>query len=325
MRSDEPTYKINRSVGIDVVRLTEGAARGAALRMGQGDEGSIFRAAIDGFLAGLTEVSLGVDVAMGETLPGLEDALANEFSDAEERLPVDIAIKLVECRTACAIGGRNAMSAMVVAPRGSVNAIPQMYMEKIACGPEAREAISFDLSPPDLIRAVAEAKKVHPEQLTVTILDRPRNHKWIEGARSAGARVQLIADGDLAAAIATAVPESGIDLLLGSGGALEGWLAAAALKGLGGGFYARFLTMQADDERKLVSAGFEDPRRPVDIYSLLPEEFVFSATGITDGDALRGIRYRGTIAESESLMVRTTSETVRWIRSARPIYWMNDA
>jgi fructose-1,6-bisphosphatase II len=189
-------------------------------------------------------------------------------------------------------------------------------MDKIAVGPAARDVIDFDLPPDELFGRVAESLGLPLTALAVVVLDRPRNQRWVEAARTAGARVRLIADGDLAAAIATAVPDSGINMLVGSGGAREGWLAAAALRGLGGQFLGRYLPFKPQDQRVLAEHGFE-AKTPLRWDELLPAEFMLSVTGISDGDALRGIRLHGSHAVSESLLLRTASETVRWIRTER--------
>lgn len=322
--SDGSQVKIDRSVGIDVVRLTEGAARAAAHWVGRGREDALYAAALRGFLDSFAEVSLSARIVMSEGYGGATEVAPGSLLDGSDGMVMDVALKLVECITASALGGRNAMSTIVVAPAGTVRVLPRgVYLEKLACGPDlvaAVEAVGgLASAPADLVAAVASARGVDVSRVTVTVLDRPRNATLIDALRAAGARVRLIADGDLAAAIAVAVPESGIDLLLGSGGALEGWLAAAALRGLGGGFWARFLCTTAEQEQAVIAAGFADPRGMLSMQELLPSAFVFSATGITDGDVLRGIRYRQGVVRSESLMVRTTSQTVRWIASERPL------
>lgn len=311
--------ELSRGVGIDVVRLTEGAATAAASELGRGDEQRIFSAAIAGFRQALDEVSLAPRIVMGEDGPGVPGWGDGHVVNGPGHIHADAAFKVVECLTACALGGRNAMSAIVLAPPGSIRAVPRLYMDKIAVGPAAREAIEMGLDPASLFARVAEARSLRLEDLSVVILDRPRNRRWLDSAREAGVKVRLIADGDLAAAIATAVPDSGIDLLVGSGGSREGWLAAAALRGLGGEFIGRFLPSSSDDERALLQAGFEDPRGVFRAEEILPEEFIFSATGITEGDALRGVRHKAGVAVSESLMVRTASDTVRWIRTERRV------
>ncbi len=309
---------ISRGVGIDVVRLTEGAAREAARGVGLGDEEAIYRGALEGFYQSLPEVNFRIANIFGEADPEWIDRVqAFKNQEMPDAISVDIGIHVVECLTACALGGRNAMSALVVAHEGTIRRIPDIYMDKIACAPEIRDVINFDDKPSDLLRAAADAKKSAVDELRVTILDRPRNRHWIDAARSVGSRVRLIADGDLAAAIATAIPNSGIDMLVGSGGAMEGWLAAAAMRGLGGGFQGRFLVKDDDDMRSLIDAGFDDPRKPINLDEVLPEKLIFSATGITSGDVLDSLSFRDGRANSHSLMVRTASETVRWIHSER--------
>lgn len=319
MSLDANALELSRGVGIDLVRLTEGAATAAATEMGRGDPGRVYASARAGFEQALADVALSPRIAMGDSAtvepPFLTD---DEQPGKGDGIRVDLAVRLVECLTACSLGGRNSMAAVVMAQPGTIRPIPQMYMDKIAVGPRGRGAIAFDLPPEALFENVAGALGLPLRSLTVVILDRPRNARWIDAARTVGVKVRLIADGDLAAAIATAVPDSGIDLLVGSGGSREGWLAAAALRGLGGQFLGRFLPFRPDDERVLIQQGI-DSRALLAWDELLPEEYLFSATGISDGDALRGVRYVGDVAISDSLLVRTASETVRRIRTERRI------
>ena len=317
MSQDANGLELSRGVGIDLVRLTEGAAVAAAAEMGRGSAARVYEAARSGFLQALGAVSLSPLVAMGDAAAEEQPFLVDgERLRTGEGMEVDLAVRLVECLTACSLGGRNAMSTVVMAPAGTIRPIPQVYMDKIAVGPAARDAVDFDLPPDELFGRVAESLGLPLTALAVVVLDRPRNQRWVEAARTAGARVRLIADGDLAAAIATAVPDSGINMLVGSGGAREGWLAAAALRGLGGQFLGRYLPFKPQDQRVLAEHGFE-AKMPLRWDDLLPAEFMLSVTGISDGDALRGIRLHGSHAVSESLLLRTASETVRWIRTER--------
>ncbi|RMF16978.1 MAG: fructose-bisphosphatase class II [Candidatus Dadabacteria bacterium] len=320
MSSENAIPQIDRGVGIDVVRLTEGAARRAARHMGRGDEALIFREALAGLTESLNLVNLRGRFVLGQSMPELQDRVDSGEHFGEGSRDVDLAVHPVECLTACALGGRNSMSALVVAPTGTIPAIPDVYMEKLACGHGLDDTLSFDMTVAEILETLAVAKGSRIEELTVTILDRPRNREWIEATREAGARVRLIADGDLAAAIATCVPDSGVDLLVGSGGAFEGFLAAAAVSGMGGSFVGRYVIKSEEHHRLVLNAGIDDPRRVLHSSDLLPGEYVFSATGITDGDVLPGVRFHSGTAISESLMVRTASHTVRRVRSEHKLH-----
>jgi len=243
-------------------------------------------------------------LANGEILGNGDEAVA------------DVALDALEGTNICASGRPNSISVMAVTePRGFL-ATPDVYMEKIVVGPKAKGTIDLSLSPTENLQRIAEARQCYVEDLTVVVLDRPRHERLIKEIREAGAKLRLIGDGDLSAAIATAVRDSGIDVLMGIGGAAQGLLAAAALKGMNGDMQGRFLTRSEAERTKVQRLVQGDVQQILSIDDLVPgHDALFVATGITDGDVLKGVRLSGKGATTHSLAIRCHTGTIRFIQT----------
>ncbi len=310
---------MDRNLALEVVRVTEAAALAAARLMGRGDPDAVDAAAREAVERAFRAIDTCGRIVVGEASEGENQKLANGqvlgalCEEGEPRL--DIALDALEGDTVCATGGANALSIILLAESGRIHACPPTYMEKIATGPEGRGVVDLDLGVPENLRRLAEAKGVYVEDLTVAILERPRHARLIDEVRRAGARVQLLADGDLAVAIATARPGSGIDVLMGTGGARQGILAAGALGGLGGEFQGRFKPLSRDDSAHLEVAGIRDPERKLGIVDLVGENVMFAATGVTGGHLLSGVQFLRGGARTNSIVLRSSTGTVRWIEA----------
>ena len=206
-----------------------------------------------------------------------------------------------------------AIATIALAPQGGFLHAPDMYMEKIAVGPQAKGVIDINASPTENLKRIAEAKSCYIADLTVVLLDRPRHDKIVEEIRQAGARIQLITDGDVAPAVATAVPFSGVDMVLGIGGAPEGVLAAAALKCMGGDMQGRLIFMNQEERDRSLTMGIKDFDKVYNCEEMAGGDVVFAATGVSNGDLLRGVRYFSGGAETHSVVMRSKSRTVRFI------------
>ncbi|MCS6838354.1 MAG: class II fructose-bisphosphatase, partial [Bdellovibrionaceae bacterium] len=229
---------------------------------------------------------------------------------------VDIALDPLEGTTICAKGTYGAISVIAVAEKGHLLKAPDTYMDKIACGPEARGAIDLDLTPKENIYRVAECLRKNVQDVTVVILDRPRHQDLIAEVRKTGARINLIGDGDVSAAIAASWPESGIDMLLGIGGAPEGVIAAAALACLGGDFQGRLKFRNQEEKERALRMGLRDVEKKWTLDELILGKVMFCATGVTDGPLLKGVKFlKNRMARTESLVMRSESGTIRRIEA----------
>jgi fructose-1,6-bisphosphatase II len=296
------------------------AAMGAGRWIGRGDKNSADQAAVDGMRLMLDTVQMNGVVVIGEGEKDEAPMLYNgEHVGSGVGPDVDVAVDPLEGTRLCATGQPNAIAVMAVAERGSMF-FPgaAFYMEKIAVGPEAADAIDIEAPPAENVRRVAEAKGVRPSDLSVVVLDRDRHERLIAELRGAGARVLLIRDGDVAPTIAAARPDSGVDMVMGIGGTPEGVIAAAAIKCVGGALQGR-LAPQSDPERKqLAEEGF-DLGRVLTTDELVSGQYVFvAATGVTPGALLRGVRYTRDGAITDSIVMRSRSGTVRMIEAQHP-------
>jgi fructose-1,6-bisphosphatase II len=305
---------MDRNLALEVVRVTEAAALAAARQMGRGDEMAVDIAAAEAMECAFDAIPVAAVVAIGEGTEDEEVHLRNGQKIGAGNGPaLSVALDSVEGSMACATGGANALSVIAISDDsdGGFLSCPRTYMDKIAVGPAGAMAIDLDRSPTENLKALAEAQSVYVEDLTVGILDRPRHGRLIDEVRSAGARIRLLADGDVSAALATTVPDSGIDLLMGSGGASQGILAAAAMLCAGGNLQARFAPANAEEQEQLEASGVGDLTRKLEIGDLVRGSVMFAATGVTTGDFLRGVQFVRGGATTHSVVMRSKTRTVR--------------
>jgi fructose-1,6-bisphosphatase II len=302
---------------LEFVRITEATALASARLMGRGDEAAAQKAAVTTMHELLRRSPLRCRIVVGEGERGQVPCLSHgEILGQGEQPALDAALDALEGTNICASGRPNSISVIALTDAGGFLATPDVYMEKIAVGPKAKGAIDLSLSPTDNLQRIASALQAYVEDLTVVVLDRPRHERLIKEIREAGAKLRLIGDGDLSAAVAAAVRDSGVDVLMGIGGAPQGLLAAAALKGMGGDMQGRFLTRTPAERAKVAALGLRDPQQILTIDDLVPgRDVLFVATGITDGDVLKGVRLSGKGATTHSLAIRGSAGTVRFIQT----------
>lgn len=307
---------MDKNLAIEVVRVTEAAALASARLMGMGDEKAADQAAVDAMRKAFNSIKICGTVVIGEgerdeapmLYIGEKVGCGDNNSSA-----IDIALDPLEGTTLTATGGPNALSVIAIAQKGNFLHAPDTYMEKIAVGPKAKGAIDLKKTPTENLRNIADAQKVNIEDLTVIILNRDRHKDLIEEVRKAGARIKLIPDGDVSAAIATAKEESGVDVLMGIGGAPEGVIAAAALRCVGGDMQGRLKPRNDDEIMRAKKMGIKDINKIYHIEELAKGDVMFAATGVTDGDFLRGVRFFGGGAETHSVVMRSKTRTIRYI------------
>jgi len=310
----------DRNLALDLVRVTEAAAMGAAHWIGRGDKIAADQAAVDAMRLMLSTVSMDGVVVIGEGEKDEAPMLYNgEAVGAGGGPEVDVAVDPLEGTRLTALGMPNAIAVIAVAERGTMF-FPgaALYMDKIAVGPEAADAIDIDASPTENVRRVAEAKGMDPGDVTVVVLERDRHDELIAELRAAGARVNLIRDGDVAPAIAAAQPFTGVDMLMGIGGTPEGVISAAAIKCVGGALQGKLWPRNDGERRRLLDAGFELDRVLTADDLVTGEDVFVAATGVTGGALLRGVRVTGAGAETESIVMRSRSGTVRRIAAFHP-------
>ena len=317
---------MDRNLALEAVRVTEAAALASARLMGRGDEKAADQAAVDAMRRAFDAIPFSGKVVIGE---GERDEAPmlyiGEKVGSADSPRIDIALDPLEGTTICATGGNNALSVIAFAAEGNFLHAPDTYMEKIAVGPAANGAIDIDASVTENLRNVADAKNMKVEDLTVIILDRPRHAEIIREVRENGARIKLIGDGDVSAAIATCKEDSGVDMLLGIGGAPEGVIAAAALRCIGGDMQGRLKPRNSEEVERARKMGVEDINKVFNIEDLAGGEVMFAATGVTNGDFLRGVRFFKGGAVTHSVVMRSKSGTVRYIEAihhfeSKPVY-----
>jgi fructose-1,6-bisphosphatase II / sedoheptulose-1,7-bisphosphatase len=314
----QSNIRLERVLSLEIVRVTERAAVSAARLCGRGDEKAADQAAVDAMRRELNKLAIDGTVVIGE---GERDEAPMLFIG--ERLgsrigpKVDIAVDPLEGTTLCAKAMPGAIATMAMAEGGSLLNAPDVYMEKIAVGPGyPLDVIHLDASPEENVRNLAKAKGVKPSEITALVLDRPRHADVIAGVRKAGAAVRLITDGDVAGIIHTADPSStGIDIYIGVGGAPEGVLAAAAMRCIGGQMQCRLVLDTEEKRERAMKMGIADPRRRYRMEDLVRGDCLFAATGVTDGAMLRGVKFKGDMIETETVVMRSVTGTVRWIRA----------
>ncbi|MFG1498750.1 class II fructose-bisphosphatase [Halobacteriovorax sp. XZX-3] len=305
---------MNRNLALEFVRVTEMAAISSARLMGRGDEKAADQAAVDAMRTMLDSVECNATVVIGE---GERDEAPmlyiGEKVGSGNGPELDIALDPLEGTTVCANGGWNSIAVMAIAEKGNFLNAPDTYMEKIAVGPEGKGLINIDDTPAENLKRLAEAKKCRIQDLTAVILDRPRHEELIRQVRDAGARIQLIGDGDVSAAIACSEPDSGIDILFGTGGAPEGVIAAAALRCIGGDFQGRLKPRNDEEIARAKTMGIDDINKIYTIDELASGNVMFCATGVTDGSFLNGVKFKSWGAITESIVMRSQSGTIRRI------------
>ncbi len=305
----------DRNLAMELVRVTEAAAMAGGRWVGRGDKNGGDGAAVDAMRKLIGSVSMRGVVVIGE---GEKDEAPMLFNGEEvgngDGPDCDVAVDPIDGTTLMAKGMPNAIAVLAVAERGAMfDPSAVFYMEKIAVGPEAADVIDISVPVAENIRRVAKAKGSDVSEVTVCILDRPRHENLMREVRSAGARIQLISDGDVAGAIACARPDSGVDMLLGTGGTPEGIIAAAAMRCMGGAIQGRLAPTDDAERQRALDAGHDLDRILTTEDLVSGDNVFFCATGITDGDLLRGVRYRGGGCTTQSIVMRSKSGTLRMI------------
>jgi fructose-1,6-bisphosphatase class II len=305
---------MDRNLALELVRATEAAALACAHLMGRGDETAADQAAVDAMRTALNKIEMDGTIVIGE---GERDEAPMLFIGEKVGTgngpKIEIALDPLEGTTICATGGQNSLSVIAAAEEGGFLHAPDTYMEKIAVGPAARGAIDIDKSPTQNLKSISKAKGVPVQDLTVVILDRPRHEKLIEEVRKAGARIRLIKDGDVSAAIATCSREHQVDVLMGTGGAPEGVIAAAALRCQGGDLQGRLRPRNQGEADRARAMGIKDVNAKLTLEELARGDVLFAGTGVTEGDFLKGVRFRAEGAMTHSVVMRSHSMTTRWI------------
>lgn len=306
---------MDRNLALEAVRITEAAALASARLMGRGDVSGCDVAAARAMQKAFNSIAINGVIVVGNNDEEAELLMEDESVGNGAGSEIDVALDPVEGAAICATGGLNALAVIAFAQRGGFLRCPGTFMEKIIVGPEGAGCIDLDRSPSDNLRALAEAKGVYVADLTVAMLDRPRHEGLIREVRKAGARIRLLADGDVAPAIATAKPDAGIDMLLGIGGSSQGILTAAAIRCTGGDMQARLRPRTDDEVRRLREYGIEDVGAKLTLEEMASGSVMFAATGVTNGDLVRGVRFFKGGATTNSVVMRSRTHTLRFIEA----------
>lgn len=306
---------MERSLTMELVRVTEAAAIASGRWMGYGKKDEADAAATEAMRKVFDTVPMRGTVVIGEGEMDEAPMLYIGERVGMGYLPeVDVAVDPLEGTNIVAKGLWNALSVVAISDKGHLLHAPDMYMDKIAVGPKAVGQVDIDAPVEENLKAVARAQGKDIGDLVAVVLDRPRHTKLIEDIRKTGARIKLIPDGDVAAAIHTGFPDTGVDILLGSGGAPEGVLSAVALKCLGGEIQGRLLPEDEEQYQRCIGMGLEDPRKVLRMDDLVRgDDAIFAATGVTDGELLKGVRYKGSMAKTYSLVMRAKTGTIRFV------------
>ncbi|OYY44235.1 MAG: fructose-bisphosphatase class II [Rhodospirillales bacterium 24-66-33] len=311
---------MDRNLALEAVRVTEAAALAASKLMGRGDEKMADQAAVDAMRTTLNSLAIEGTVVIGEGERDEAPMLYIGEKVGSGGPKIDIALDPLEGTTITAKGLPNSLAVMAMAEHGGFLNAPDVYMEKIAVGGGLPEGIvDLDKSVAQNLNDLAKAKKLDVNDLVVCILDRPRHSELIARVREAGARIMLIGDGDVSGVIATSTGDSGIDIYMGSGGAPEGVLAAAALRAIGGQIQGRLLFRNDDEKARAKKWGITDLNRKYSMTDMAKGDVMFAATGVTSGSMLKGVRRYHDGAETHSIVMRSKTGTVRWV-SARHNY-----
>ncbi|CAM1639977.1 class II fructose-bisphosphatase [Bartonella sp. B10834G6] len=312
--ADHTLHGLNRILTLELVRVTERAAVAAARIRGRGDEKAADQAAVDAMRKELNRLPIDGTVVIGE---GERDEAPmlyiGEKVGTKEGPAVDIALDPLEGTTICAKNLPNSLAVIAMAEKGNLLYAPDVYMEKLAIGPGyPNGVVDIDASPVDNINALAKAKGVKPNMITVCIMDRPRHAKLIEAVRTTGASIRLIGDGDVAGIIHTTDPdETGIDIYMGIGGAPEGVLAAAALRCIGGQMQGRLQLNTKEKIERAAKMGVKDPNKVYTMEEMAKGDVLFAATGVTDGNLLSGVKFAKNYIQTDTIVMRSHSGTIR--------------
>ncbi|MBI3990021.1 MAG: class II fructose-bisphosphatase [candidate division NC10 bacterium] len=309
---------MERNLALEAVRVTEAAALSSARWMGLGNEKAADQAAVDAMRRTFDAVDFDGTVVIGKGERGETPMLyIGEKLGTGNPPEVNVALDPLEGTNIVAEGRANAIAAVAIAEKDTFVRLPNTYMEKIAVGPKAAKAIDLKKGPEENLHRIAEAMRCHVEDLTVAILDRPRHAELIQKVRGTGARIKLLQDGDLQAAIATAFEGTEVDVLMGIGGVYQGILGAAALRCLGGDMQARLRPRDGEEVDRALKMGIRDIDQVYKLLDLIRgKDVMFAATGVTDGDLLRGVRFFGGGARTYSVVMRLRSGTIRFIEAS---------
>jgi fructose-1,6-bisphosphatase II len=306
----------DRNLAMDLARVTEAAALAAGRWMGRGDKEAADQAAVDAMRLVLNTVAMDGVVVIGEGEKDEAPMLFNGEEIGAGGPACDIAVDPIDGTTLTSLGRNNAISVIAISERGTMyDPGPCVYMEKIAVGPESAEVVDLDAPVRANLEAVAKAKGEQVKDVTAAILDRDRHAEIIRECREAGARIKLIPDGDVAGALATAWPDSGTDILFGIGGTPEGVIAACALKALGGAILGRLWPRNEDERARALEQGYDLEKVLMTDDLVASDDVFFAATGVTDGDFVRGVRYFGDGARTQTVVMRSKSGTIRTIEA----------
>jgi len=307
---------MDRNLALEAVRVTEAAALASARLMGHGDAAKADVAAVEAMHRAFRVIAIRGTVVIGEGDQEQVPVLYTGEKVGSGTGPrTEVALDALEGAESCASGGDNVLSVIAMGEPNAFLRCPETYMDKIAVGPEGAGVIDLDKSPTENLKAFAEAKGVYVEDVTVAILHRPRHAKLIREVRNAGARIKVLAAGDLSAALATMKPGSGVDILMGIGGSLQGVLAAAALCCGGGDMQGRITPLSQEEVGRCYEAGLTDLDKKLTLRDLVRGEVMFAATGVTDGEFLEGVRFCRGGATTNSVVMRSSTRTVRYIHS----------
>jgi fructose-1,6-bisphosphatase II len=308
---------MDRNLALEVVRVTEAAALASARLMGRGDLQGADRAAVQAMRTAMDDLAIEGEVVIGEGERGDAPMLyvGERVGRRDGAIPVELAVDPLEGPALCASGAPNAVSVVAMAEKGKLLRVPDVYMEKIAVGAGARGAIDLRRTPTENLRRIADALGRYVEDLTVVILDRPRHEKLVREVRSTGARIKLIGDGDVAGALNTCFPDAGVDVLMGIGGAHEGVIAAAALRCVGGDMRGRLVFRDEREKDRARALGIADLERVMTAEEMAGGHVMVAATGVTNGDFLRGVRFTGDGARSHSVVMRSKTGTFRAVET----------
>jgi fructose-1,6-bisphosphatase II len=306
----------DKTLTIEFVRLTEYAAVASAKHIGRGDGKAAEKAAVDSMRSSLDSIDIDATIVIGKGERGDAPILyIGEKVGAGKGQKIDIAVDPLEGAIICAQGGPNSISVIAVADHGHFLHAPDTYMDKIAVGPKAKGAIDLNLGVSENLHRISEALNRYVEDLTVVILNRERHQNLIKEVRDTGARIKLIQDGDITAAIATANEETGVDVLMGIGGATEGVISAAALRCLGGDIQGKLSFRNDEEKERAKNMGIEDFNKIYSINELASGDVIFAATGVTSGEYLPGVVFFPGGAKTNSVVMRSKTRTVRYIEA----------